>query len=159
MTALRKPKCRRRRDELDDAQRGALLAVLSDALHEADHAQVRSQGRGSMRRLNRGEYEENLRDLLHLPHLDVRDILPEDREAHHSNKSAETLEITRVQLDAYLDAADVALRQAVAGGIELRTPSRYHALATKHVSQGDRPRRKGIDVLRKELEDDSAHVR
>ena len=117
-------------EDLPIPQRATLLAVLSDALHEADHAHVRSQGRGPMRRLNRREHEENLRDLLHLPHLDVRDILPTDREAHQSNKSTEVLDITRVQLDAYLDAADVALRQAVAWGIEPRTPSRYHALAT-----------------------------
>jgi hypothetical protein len=116
---------------LPDAERTLLLAALSDALHEADLAEVRAVGRGPMRRLNRSEYEENLRDLLHLPHLDVRDILPEDREAEDCNKVSTALDITRVQLDAYLDAADVALRQAVASGIQRREPVVYRALATK----------------------------
>jgi mono/diheme cytochrome c family protein len=118
-------------DNAPDAQRDTLLANLADSLHEADLAEVRAQGRGPMRRLNRGEYEQNVRHLLALPTLDVRDILPEDRAANHSNKSAATLDITRVQLNAYLDAADVALRQAVASGIQPRDRRKYRALATK----------------------------
>ena len=118
-------------DALPPAQRGTLLVTLAAALHEADLVEVRAEGRGPMRRLNRGEYEENLRHLLHLPTLDVRDILPEDRAADHSNKSAATLDVTRVQLEAYLDAADVALRQAVASGVQPRAPRKYRALATK----------------------------
>ena len=118
-------------DNLPEAQRGPLLGALSVALHEADLAEVRAQGRGPMRRLNRGEYEQNLRDLLRLPTLDIRDVLPEDRAANHSNKSAEILDITRVQLNAYLDASDVALRQAVASGVQPRAARKYRALATK----------------------------
>ncbi len=112
------------------AQLGSLLPKLFDAIHSADLTEVRKQGRGSMRRLNRREYEDNLRDLLHLPYLDVRDVLPADREAHHTNKSAPMLDITRVQMSAYLRAADVALRQSVASDVKRRTPSRYFALAT-----------------------------
>ncbi len=67
-----------------------------------------------MRRLNRDEYEQDLRDILHLPYLDIRDMLPEDREAHHFNKVSETLDMSRVQLAAYLDASEAALRQAMA---------------------------------------------
>lgn len=108
-----------------------LLATLSNVLHVADHQDVVDRGRGPMRRLNRGEYEQNLRDLLELPQLDIRDILPEDREFAQSNKAATTLDITRVQLSAYLDAADTALRAAIASGTQPRKPTRYFALATK----------------------------
>ena len=36
-----------------------------------------------------------------------------DREAHHFNKVSETLDMSRVQLTAYLDATEAALRQAM----------------------------------------------
>jgi mono/diheme cytochrome c family protein len=118
-------------DQLAESDRQSLLVVLSDAIHRADHTDVLAHGRGPMRRLNRREYDENLRELLHLPHLDVRDILPEDRVEHHFNKSSQALDISRVQLAAYLDAADAALRQATAAGTAPRTPVRYYAAATK----------------------------
>jgi hypothetical protein len=94
--------------------RTALLAQLEPLLYAADLADVRKNGRGPIRRLNRDEYEQDLRDLLQLPNLDIRDMLPEDREAHHFNKVSETLDMSRVQLAAYLDAAETALRHAMA---------------------------------------------
>ncbi len=95
------------------AQRADLLRQLEPALRQADAADIARNGRSPMRRLNRDEYEQNLRDVLHLPNLDIRDMLPEDREAYHFNKVSETLDISRVQLTAYLDAAEAALRQAM----------------------------------------------
>lgn len=100
--------------ELSAAGRAAMLRQLAPLLHAADLADVAMNGRGPMRRLNRDEYEQDLRDILHLPYLDIRDILPEDREAHHFNKVSETLDMSRVQLAAYLDASEAALRQAIA---------------------------------------------
>jgi len=118
-------------EELDAVDRAALLAVLSKAIYAADYAEVLSQGRGPMRRLNRGEYEANLRDLLKLPFLDIRDMLPEDREDGHSNKSAKTLDISRVQLAAYLEVADAALRQAAASGVKPREVVQHRLPATR----------------------------
>lgn len=98
---------------LPDDQRAAILKSLRSALHEADRADVRAHGRGPLRRLNRDEYEQNLRDLLDLPNLDIRDMLPEDRQAHHFNKVSEALDISRVQLTAYLDATEAALQESL----------------------------------------------
>ncbi len=100
-------------EALPEAERDALVKSLATAIHEADLAEVLANGRGPLRRLNRDEYEQNLRDVLQLPNLDIRDMLPEDREGHHFNKATETLDMSRVQLTAYLDAADAALRQAM----------------------------------------------
>ena len=100
--------------ELAAADRTAMLRQLAPLLHTADLADVAKNGRGPMRRLNRDEYEQDLRDILQLPYLDIRDMLPEDREAHHFNKVSETLDMSRVQLAAYLDASEAALRQAMA---------------------------------------------
>lgn len=96
------------------AERAALLASLAPAIRKAELADIAANGRGPLRRLNRDEYEQNLRDVLRLPHLDIRDMLPEDREAHHFNKVSDTLDMSRVQLTAYLDASEAALRQAMA---------------------------------------------
>jgi Protein of unknown function (DUF1588)/Protein of unknown function (DUF1592)/Protein of unknown function (DUF1585)/Protein of unknown function (DUF1587)/Planctomycete cytochrome C len=100
--------------ELAAADRAAMLRRLAPLLHAADLADVAKNGRGPMRRLNRDEYEQELREILQLPYLDIRDMLPEDREAYHFNKVSETLDMSRVQLAAYLDASETALRQAMA---------------------------------------------
>ncbi len=109
-------------------QRKAMLSRLKQAIQEADHAEVMRDGRGPLRRLNRDEYEQNLRDVLQLPHLDIRDMLPEDREGHRFNKAAETLDMSRVQLTAYLDAAEAALRQAMATGTQPPPVTKFRAI-------------------------------
>lgn len=113
---------------LPQAQRVELLKLLSGRLHAADLAEVVAGGRGPMRRLNRDEYEQNLRDLLQLPHLDIRDVLPADREAHHFNKVSETLDMSRVQLMAYLDAAEAALQQAMVKSSQPPLAMHYRAV-------------------------------
>ncbi len=81
------------------------------------------------RRLNRYEYENTLRDLLSLPWIHVRDMLPEDGELHRFNKSGEALDVSHVQLSRYMSAADYALRQAMIVKFERpeRTAKRYYA--------------------------------
>ncbi len=62
-----------------DGDRQSLVKALHDTIARADRADVLANGRGPLRRLNRDEYEQNLRDVLKLPLLDIRDMLPEDR--------------------------------------------------------------------------------
>ncbi|WP_417388787.1 DUF1588 domain-containing protein [Gimesia sp.] len=119
------------RKDLSQADRALLLKKLSQSLQAADAAQVALHGRGPLRRLTRDEFEQNLRDLLALPHLDIRDLLPQDREQQHCNKVAEVLDMSRIQLDAYLEAADQTLRQAVASGMQPRTREQHHLPATR----------------------------
>lgn len=118
-------------NDLAPTERAEFLKHLSTAIHEADLAEVAEQGRGPLRRLNRDEYQQNLRDVLSLPHLDIRDMLPEDRESHHFNKTTETLDISRVQLVAYLDAAEAALHQAMASGVQPPPSAKYRAIGAK----------------------------
>ena len=68
-----KPKPRPTSSELS-----AFTATLAAALTQIDRARIALEGRASRRRLNRYEYENALRDLLHAPWLQVRDALPED---------------------------------------------------------------------------------
>jgi hypothetical protein len=118
-------------NEVSSAERAAFLRQLSAKLHKADLAEVFKEGRGPIRRLNRDEYQQNLRDVLKLPTLDIRDTLPEDRESHHFNKTTETLDISRVQLVAYLDAAEAALRRAMASGVQPPPSAKHRAVGAK----------------------------
>lgn len=104
--------------DLPPAKRANMIQILGAALHDADLADVAANGRGPVRRLTRVEYENNLRDLLELPNLDVRDKLPQDRDSHGFTKVSALLDMSRVQLEGYLDAAEAALTAAIAGGIE-----------------------------------------
>ena len=88
--------------------------ALSSALVSEEQARIAKEGRATQRRLNRYEYENALRDLLHAPWLQVRDSLPEDGEAHRFNKVGDALDVSHVQMARYLGAADYALRQAMA---------------------------------------------
>ena len=117
-------------ETLPTSARSELESQLATRIEAADRADVVANGRGPMRRLNRDEFEQNLRDLLQLPYLDIRDVLPEDREGHHFNKYAGVLDISRVQLTAYLDATDIALRQAIVTGAEPPPVVRYRAVGT-----------------------------
>jgi len=117
-------------DKLPAAERTKFLKILDDALHAADLADVRANGRGTLRRLTRVEYEHNLRDLLHLPHLDIRDKLPEDRTAGGFSKVSDTLDMSRVQMDAYLNAAEAALLEAVAKGLKPIEPEKRRVVGT-----------------------------
>ncbi len=116
---------------LTDGDRQSLERSLNDLVAKADREDVLANGRGPLRRLNRDEYEQNLRDVLQLPLLDIRDMLPADREAHRFNKTASALDMSRVQLAAYLDAADTSLRQAMAGGPEPPPVTSYRAAGTQ----------------------------
>lgn len=153
--------------------RMAFLQQLAPALHKADAADAAKNGRGPMRRLNRDEYEQNLRDILQLPDLDVRDMLPEDREAYHFNKAAETLDMSRVQLAGYLDAAEAALRQAMATATApppvtkfrtfgrnlfpgLRSTGTLHSMFFIKDNQGVNVQSERSAPLPKELEEDQA---
>src|SRR5690349_11414038 len=57
------------------SDRTAILRQLEPMLYQADLADVAKNGRGPMRRVNRDEYEQDLRDILRLPNLDIRDML------------------------------------------------------------------------------------
>lgn len=117
-------------DQLPRDARDALVQSLQEAIHSADLTDIQAHGRGPLRRLNRDEYEQNLRDILRLPQLDIRDLLPEDREGHRYNRTSESLDMSRVQLAAYLDAADAALRQAFVLTPTPPVVTRFRAVAT-----------------------------
>ena len=95
------------------AETDASAGGLDAALVAADRRR-QAEGRAVFRRLNRTEYENSLRDLLALPGLSVRELLPEDGRAHGFDKTGTALDLSYVQLAKYTEAADVALDVATA---------------------------------------------
>lgn len=98
-------------------ERAAFKNNLAKALISAEDAQLAPTGRTVLRRLNRYQYENTVRDLLHAPWLQLRDMLPEDGQAFRFNTVGEALDVSHVQLSRYLQAADYALRQTMASAV------------------------------------------
>jgi hypothetical protein len=98
----------------EPAELAGFTKSLASSLISAEQARLAKDGRATQRRLNRYEYENALRDLLHAPWLQIRDALPEDGEAHRFNKVGDALDVSHVQMARYLSAAEYAVRQAMA---------------------------------------------
>ena len=90
---------------------------LASSLEAQEQKSAVQQGRATQRRLNRYEFENALRDLLHAPWLQVRNELPEDGEAELFNKIGDVLDVSHVQMTRYLRLVNQALRDVM--GVEL----------------------------------------
>lgn len=97
----------------EKAAKTAFLDELSEQLFEADRKRQQTGGRTPLRRLNRLEYENTLRELLALPMLDVQQMLPPDDRAHGFDNVAAAQEFSYVQMSRYLDAAEAAIDRAM----------------------------------------------
>ncbi|MDP6447971.1 MAG: DUF1587 domain-containing protein, partial [Pirellulaceae bacterium] len=88
---------------------------ISRSLIAVNRRQQETEGRVVLRRLNRVEYENTIRDLLAID-IDVKDLLPEDAKAHGFDNIGAALNISSVLLERYLEAADAALTEAMTAG-------------------------------------------
>ena len=78
---------------------------------EAEHRE--KEGRVVMRRLNRADYANTVRDLLGVE-VDLADLLPHNTSTSGFDNSAEALHTSSYLLRSYLDAADRVLDEAIA---------------------------------------------
>lgn len=116
----------------EPAEAAAFLQALSGRLADHEREFTARHGRTTQRRLNRYEFENALRDLLHAPWLQVKNELPEDGEAELFNKIGDALDISHVQMTRYLRVVNQAIRQVMGvelARLELPPPStrRYYA--------------------------------
>jgi mono/diheme cytochrome c family protein len=79
---------------------------------DAVAAQRRSGGRVVLRRLNRVEYENTVRDLFDVD-VSVKEMLPEDAIAHGFDNVGAALNISPVLMERYLEAADAVIDAAI----------------------------------------------
>ena len=96
-------------DQPETAERAAFLDELRASLIEAES----NQPVAAVRRMNRVEYESTLRDLLHLPLLHVKELLPEDGQQAGFDKVGGALDFSPVLVRKYIEAADIALNLAL----------------------------------------------
>ena len=95
------------------------FAVVEWVNRELRNAEKRAQstgGRSPMRRLNRTEYANTLRDLFHLNEHFTRKIeqeLPADGKVDGFDRGGASLFIDKSQLQAYLEVAELVVREAL----------------------------------------------
>jgi len=120
----------------DDDTYDTLVAALESSL---DATARINPGRPLLRRLNRAEYANSIRDLLGLE-IDVRDLLPADDSAFGFDNVGELLGVSPALLERYLAAADRVSMLAVG---DLATP-----LGSKtYVVPGDQSQNQHLEGL------------
>jgi hypothetical protein len=112
---------------LKDADRAAFVSAVAEPIIAYEHLRAATEGRAVLRRLNRYEYENSIRELLSAPWLQLKDSLPEDGLDHHFNKSGQALDISHVQMSRYMEAAEHAIRLVVNAANQPEVQQRYYA--------------------------------
>jgi hypothetical protein len=116
-------------NSVTEEQRSEFTRTLFPILVDFDKQLIAAQGRTTLRRLNRYEYENTLRELLDAPWLQLKTMLPEDGELFRFNKVSEALDVSHVNMARYMQAADYALRQVISDRPDAPTSkvTRYYA--------------------------------
>ncbi|MDA1067892.1 MAG: DUF1592 domain-containing protein [Verrucomicrobia bacterium] len=100
----------------DDPEMLAMIAGLTETL-EAHHALLSSTNRETvLRRLNRREYLNSIRDLLsmNISLFDPAQSFPRDEEEHHVDTLGDQLVTSSYLLDQYVEAADAIIEKVFA---------------------------------------------
>src|SRR5436190_10773497 len=90
-----------------------------------------AHGRTVLRRLNRIEYQNSVRDLLGID-VDLQDMLPADSSANGFDNSGEALHVSSFLMEKYLEAADTALGLAIANGPQPPVVKKRYSLKDQH---------------------------
>ena len=138
------PKAKPRPPELEVR---ALSAWINGAVQAAEAAR-RAQGRVVLRRLNRVEYENTVRDLLRID-VELKEMLPLDGASDGFDNVGEALHTSSFLVEKYLDAARKALDLAVANRPPPPVIKKRYSLKDQHQVKSTTER-----VFRK-LDDDS----
>jgi mono/diheme cytochrome c family protein len=136
----------KRKVQPEPAERATFADGLKSELLKADRERRQGDGRAVLRRLNREEYQNTIRDLFGID-VDVKELLPEDGTAQGFDNNGEALSISSVLLERYLEAADVALDAVLVKG---PAPEKRHwhlTLMPEKYKEGDFHFRGGVRVL------------
>ncbi|MDZ4801302.1 MAG: DUF1592 domain-containing protein [Bryobacteraceae bacterium] len=139
---------------LPEAQRAAFLKSVAAPMIAHEKGRNVTQGRSVLRRLNRYEYENTVRDLLAAQWLQLRDSLPEDGIVGRFNKVGQALDVSHVQMARYMETAEQALRSVLAASKVPEVSNRYYARDSKRMlnrmrysSFNRHPERASIPIL------------
>jgi hypothetical protein len=101
-------------DSPETEEREKLLAWIDAAVFPVDPKNP-DPGHVTLRRLNRTEYQNTLRDLLGVS-VDVNEILPQDDSGYGFDNIGDVLTLSPLHLERYLTAAQTALEKATHPG-------------------------------------------
>lgn len=101
-----------RRPKPDDGERGRIIAWIERGLAAADGDGPRDPGRVTARRLNKLEYRNTVRDLLHLPDYEPSVDFPADDRAYGFDNNGDVLTLSPILVELYLKATEDALKLA-----------------------------------------------
>jgi hypothetical protein len=123
----------KKKSKLSEQDRASAIDNLTHELKTHQSLLNQKQGRSLSRRINRYEYENILRDVLHDPTLKIAHELPLDGEVQHFSKVGSALDISHVQMEAYIDIVTKALERAI------NFPEKRPKVTTqKRYARGDR---------------------
>ena len=95
----------------------SVIKWIGERAGAAEIASRAAEGRVVLRRLNRAEYANTVRDLLGVE-VDLTDLLPLDTSVSGFDNSAEALHTSSYLMRSYLDAADRVLNEAIANKLQ-----------------------------------------
>lgn len=107
------PEAKQPRPDLKDTE--TFLKAISDIFVAADNSGKLDPGRVTMRRLNRAEYNNTVRDLVGIDFKPADDF-PADDVGHGFDNIGDVLTISPVLMERYLAAAEVIMQQAIVVG-------------------------------------------
>ncbi|MFO0966607.1 MAG: DUF1592 domain-containing protein [Gemmataceae bacterium] len=107
------------------------VRVVAAWIEAGEEKARRTEGRVVLRRLNRVEYENTLRDLLGVE-VDVQDLLPLDSSLQGFDNVGEALHVSSFHMERYLEAADVALNAAIANAKQPPLLKKRYFLKDQH---------------------------
>lgn len=123
-------------DQPATSVRSSFLKALSSALHRSDLASREVV----LRRLNRNEYTNTVRDLFGI-YVDVSRTLIDDSKENGFDNTGATLSVSADQMELYLEAADMVLDQVFGPSRKLRMIDRTANFATLPRGVGDSERK------------------
>ncbi len=100
--------------------RSSFQKELHQKLHSHTLDRQVTQGRVALRRLNRSEYANTLRDLLGVS-TPLEELLPEDGRADGFDNVGAALNLSVAHVERYLEAADLALKEATVATLHSTT--------------------------------------
>lgn len=107
------------------------LAAITGWIETKAEAARLVHGRTVVRRLNRVEYQNTLRDLLGIT-VNFQEMLPADTSANGFDNVGEALHVSSFLMEKYLEAADTALGLAIANGPQPPMIQKRYSLKDQH---------------------------
>jgi hypothetical protein len=115
----------------EDAERDAALAWLGEELADPDCSQPQNPGRPTLRRLNRTEYQNTVRDLVGVD-FDAAKFFPRDELGYGFDNNGDVLSLPTLLLEKYLQAAEEIAAKAIVTPESITEPNQHFAWGELH---------------------------